>query len=68
MSYTATPGTITNVLVAEDDNLVAEGIKRVFEQRGAHVIIASNGYDATNFIQSEDFLDLAIVDSACPKI
>jgi len=68
MSYTATPGTITNVLVAEDDNLIAEGIKRVFEQRGAHVTITSNGYDATNFIQSEDFLDLAIVDIMMPGI
>lgn len=68
MPYTVDSETINNVLVAEDDSLIARGLKHVFKQRGARVTVLSNGYDAIDFIQSEDFLDLAIVDVMMPGL
>lgn len=66
MIYTTAPESFSKVLIAEDDDATARAIKRVFEKEGAQVTITANGYDAATFMQSEDFLDVAILDVTMP--
>lgn len=68
MIYTEVPKLLSNVLIAEDDAATARAIKRVFEKAGAAVTITSNGYDAATFMQSADFLDVAILDVTMPGL
>ncbi|MCY4158968.1 MAG: response regulator transcription factor [Bacteroidetes bacterium] len=68
MIYTSMPETFSKVLVAEDDNATARAIRRVFEKEGAQVTITDNGHDAASFMQSEDFLDVAILDVTMPGL
>ncbi len=66
MIYTAAPEPFSHVLIAEDDLATARAIQRVFEKEGAQVTIMTNGHDAATFMQSEDFLDVAILDLTMP--
>ncbi len=68
MIYTAAPKLLSKVLVAEDDAPIARAIQRVFVKEGAQVTITDNGYDAATFMQSEDFLDVAILDVTMPGL
>jgi len=68
MIYTAFPESFSKVLIAEDDSATAKAIQRVFEKEGAQVILTANGYDAASCIQSEDFLDVAIIDVTMPGL
>lgn len=68
MIYTEAPEAFSKVLIAEDDAPTARAIQRIFKQEGAQVTIKTNGHDAATFIQSEDFLDVAILDVMVPGL
>lgn len=68
MIYTTVPKAFSKVLVAEDHAATAHAIRRVFEKEGAQVTVTDNGHDAAEFIQFEDFLDVAILDVTMPGL
>lgn len=55
------------ILVAEDDPLLAEGIRSALEQMGYRPVVASTGTDAHRLVESESF-DLALLDIGLPEI
>ncbi len=68
MIYTETPTQLSKVLVAEDHAATARAVQRVFEKEGAQVTITTNGLDAATALQSEMFLDVAILDVTMPGL
>ncbi len=68
MIYKTAPEILSRVLIAEDDGATARAIRRVFEKEGVQVTITANGADAAALIQSEDQLDVAIVDVTMPGL
>jgi DNA-binding response OmpR family regulator len=54
------------VLIVEDDQLVAQGLKQGLVQLGYTVDVAGSAEEAEACVQSEDF-DLALVDLGLPK-
>jgi len=55
---------LTNILIVEDDNTIAQGLKYSLEVENFEVKIAINIEEATNVIDSE--LDLVILDISLP--
>ncbi len=68
MIYTETLTSLSKVLIAEDHAPTARAIQRVFEKEGAQVTITTNGLDAAIALQSEMFLDVAILDVTMPGL
>lgn len=56
-----------NILVAEDDVELSEGLRMVLESEGLGVTIASSGEDAISLFQDNDF-DLVLMDVKLPGI
>ena len=54
------------ILIVEDDNLVAQGLKQGLQQQGYTVDVAQNAEAAEAFALGEDF-DIALVDIGLPK-
>ena len=57
-----------NILLVEDVPLNAEIATNLLEQRGHDVIWAETGEDALSFIETEDDLDLVLLDMQLPDI
>lgn len=57
-----------NILLVEDVPLNAEIATNLLEQRGHEVIWAETGEDALSFVQTEDDLDLVLLDMQLPDI
>lgn len=57
-----------NILLVEDVPLNAEIATNLLEQRGHEVIWAETGEDALSFIETEDDLDLVLLDMQLPDI
>jgi DNA-binding response OmpR family regulator len=54
------------ILIVEDDELVANGLKQGLQQLGYTVDVAGSAEDADRCVQGESF-DIALVDIALPK-
>lgn len=57
-----------NILLVEDVPLNAEIATNLLEQRGHEVIWAETGEDALSFVETEDDLDLVLLDMQLPDI
>ncbi len=57
-----------NILLVEDVPLNAEIATNLLEQRGHEVIWAETGEDALSFVETEDDLDLILLDMQLPDI
>ncbi len=55
------------ILIAEDDNLIADGLMRSLKQNGYAVDWASNGMDAETALMTTSY-DLLILDIGLPKL
>lgn len=61
-------GRSLNILLVEDVPLNAEIATNLLEQRGHEVIWAETGEDALSFVETEDDLDLILLDMQLPDI
>lgn len=61
-------GRSLNILLVEDVPLNAEIATNLLEQRGHEVIWAETGEDALSFVETEDDLDLILLDMKLPDI
>ncbi|MFY8325578.1 aerobic respiration two-component sensor histidine kinase ArcB [Pseudoalteromonas sp. ZZD1] len=61
-------GRSLNILLVEDVPLNAEIATNLLEQRGHEVIWAETGEDALSFVETEDDLDLVLLDMQLPDI
>ncbi|MBQ4834680.1 aerobic respiration two-component sensor histidine kinase ArcB [Pseudoalteromonas sp. MMG010] len=61
-------GRSLNILLVEDVPLNAEIATNLLEQRGHDVIWAETGEDALSFVETEDDLDLVLLDMQLPDI
>ncbi|CAM4095465.1 aerobic respiration two-component sensor histidine kinase ArcB [Pseudoalteromonas ostreae] len=61
-------GRSLNILLVEDVPLNAEIATNLLEQRGHEVIWAETGEDALSFVDTEDDLDLVLLDMQLPDI
>ncbi len=58
---------VPNILVVEDNNMVAQGIKKIFTRQGYNVEIAVDGMDAMEKLMNNVY-DMVITDLAMPKV
>ncbi|MBQ4059130.1 MAG: response regulator transcription factor [Lachnospiraceae bacterium] len=56
-----------NILVADDDDLLRNLLKEVFEEEGYHVFEAENGEKALDIFWEHSGIDLVILDIMMPK-
>ncbi len=57
-----------NVLVADDSGLYRETIRKMLEKWGYQVVLASNGYEAQQILNSDDPPRIAILDVFMPGL
>jgi CheY-like chemotaxis protein len=57
-----------NVLLVDDDPLVAVTAASMLESLGHHVLMASSGTEALNVLQGDSRIDLVITDHAMPHM
>ena len=55
------------ILIAEDDNDMADFIQRGLEQLGHNPVVAANGVDALHLLSTEQF-DVAVIDRMLPGL
>jgi two-component system OmpR family response regulator len=55
------------ILIAEDDNAMADFIQRGLEQLGHNPVVAANGVDALHLLSTEQF-DVAVIDRMLPGL
>lgn len=55
------------ILIAEDDEQIANSLKKNFDEEGNHVMIAKDGIEAINFSNSI-FFDIILLDWRMPKL
>ena len=58
---------VPNILVVEDNNMVAQGIKKIFTRQGYNVEIAVDGMDAMEKLMNNVY-DMVITDLAMPNV
>lgn len=60
--------TVNRLLLVEDDSAIAEPLSRALDREGYSVIRASRGMDAVSIAESDDAIDLVILDLGLPDI
>ena len=65
VSEPATSRNTKTVLVTDDDKMILEGFKDLFEQRGYRVLLAENGDAALSWLQKEP-VDIVFLDIVMP--
>ncbi len=60
-------GTAPNLLIADDDRAFRETLRSVFEPRGFHTIVASDGDEALKIVQREP-VHLLLTDMHMPRM
>ena len=55
-----------NILVVDDDRIVLQSCKRIFEAEGFHVSLSSNAREAIEILEKENF-QLLLVDVVMPE-
>jgi len=56
------------ILVVEDDQISAEYLKEVFEEKGVHLIFANSGEDAINLVINNPQIEVVLMDIRLPGI
>jgi two-component system, OmpR family, response regulator VicR len=56
-----------NILIAEDDYQLSEGLSEIMQMEGHHVVMVEDGQQALEMLKSESF-DLLLTDYAMPEL